>query len=89
MTSVGIRELKAHLSRFLARVRQGERITVTDRGRPVAIIGPPAVSTDDQRIDAMVRDGTIRWEGGKPRGARRPAHLKGPAVAAAVLEDRR
>jgi prevent-host-death family protein len=89
MASVGIRELKARLSRFLARVKQGERITVTDRGRPVAMIGPPAVSALDERIDAMVRDGTIRWEGGKPRGARRSARLKGPAVAAAVLEDRR
>lgn len=89
MASVGVRELKARLSRFLARARQGERIIVTDRGRPVAIIGPAAVSADDQSIDAMVRDGTIRWAGGKPQGARRRALLKGPAVAAAVLEDRR
>ena len=89
MKSVGIRELKSRLHRFLARVGQGEHITVTNRGRPVAIIRPPAVNGDDQRIDAMVRDGTIQWEGGKPRGARRLAHLTGPAVAAAVLEDRR
>jgi prevent-host-death family protein len=89
MMNVGIRELKAHLSRFLTQVRQGERITVTDRGRPIAIIGPTAANADDQRIDSMVRDGTLQWEGGKPRGARRPARLKGPTVAAAVLEDRR
>jgi len=89
MMNVGIRELKAHLSRFLTQVQQGECVTVTDRGRPIAIIAPAGASGDEQRIDAMVRDGTMQWEGGKPQGARRLAHLKGPTVAAAVLEDRR
>ena len=89
MMSIGIRELKARLSRVLMSVKQGERITVTDRGRPIAIISPTAANADDQRIDSMVRDGTIRWVGGKPRGARRPAHLTGPPVAIAVVEDRR
>jgi len=89
MISIGIRELKARLSRVLTSVKQGERVTVTDRGRPIAIISPTAANADDERIDSMVRDGTIRWEGGKPRGARRPAHLKGPATAVAVIEDRR
>jgi len=89
MISIGIRALKARLSRVLTSVKQGERITVTDRGRPIAIISPTTANADEQRIDSMVRDGTIRWEGGKPRGAKRPAHLKGPAATAAVIEDRR
>ncbi|MGH2425116.1 MAG: type II toxin-antitoxin system Phd/YefM family antitoxin, partial [bacterium] len=38
MTSVGVRQLKAGLSRYLQRVRAGERITVTARGRPVAVL---------------------------------------------------
>jgi len=38
MTSVGIRELKAHLSRYLRSINGGEEIVVTDRGRPIARI---------------------------------------------------
>jgi len=34
--NVGIRELKLHLSHYLALVRRGESIVVTDRGNPVA-----------------------------------------------------
>jgi prevent-host-death family protein len=37
---VGIAELKAHLSEKLARVRNGEQITVLDRATPVARIVP-------------------------------------------------
>jgi prevent-host-death family protein len=33
---VGIRELRAHLSRYVKRVEAGEEILVTDRGKPVA-----------------------------------------------------
>lgn len=35
-----MRELRQHASRYLARVRRGETIEVTDRGRPVARLVP-------------------------------------------------
>jgi prevent-host-death family protein len=38
--NVGIRELKLHLSKYIARVRAGETVVVTDRGRPVARLEP-------------------------------------------------
>ncbi len=34
--SVGVRELRDHLSSYLERVKAGETITVTEHGRPVA-----------------------------------------------------
>ena len=37
---VGIRELKQRLSEYLDRAAHGERIIVTHRGRPRAMIGP-------------------------------------------------
>lgn len=44
MTTVGIREAKTHLSKYLKMVRQGQEVTLTDRGRPVGKIVPiPAV----------------------------------------------
>ncbi|OIP49944.1 MAG: type II toxin-antitoxin system prevent-host-death family antitoxin [Deltaproteobacteria bacterium CG_4_10_14_3_um_filter_60_8] len=38
--TVGIREAKANLSKYLQTVRQGAEIILTDRGRPVGKIVP-------------------------------------------------
>ncbi len=40
MTTVGIRELRQRASELLRRVEAGEVFEVTDRGRPVAVLGP-------------------------------------------------
>jgi prevent-host-death family protein len=40
MQRIGVRELRQHASRYLALVARGERIEVTDRGRPVAMLVP-------------------------------------------------
>jgi prevent-host-death family protein len=40
MERIGVRELRQHASRYLARVAAGERIEVTDRGRLVAMLVP-------------------------------------------------
>ncbi len=90
MATVGIRELKSHLSKYIKRVEQGERITITDRGHPVAVIGPVVTSPRANRLEAMLRTGAARWTGGKPRGSTRPARLThGPSVADTIVEDRR
>jgi prevent-host-death family protein len=44
MAIVGVRELRQNLSRYVARVRDGESFTVTERGHEVARLvpsGPP------------------------------------------------
>ena len=38
--SVGIRDAKMHLSKYLKMVQQGAEVTITDRGRPVGKIIP-------------------------------------------------
>jgi prevent-host-death family protein len=40
MADVGVRELKQRLSEYLDRAERGEVVTVTDRGRPKAVLGP-------------------------------------------------
>ena len=40
--TVGARELKGRLGHYLRRVRQGQRLVVTDRGQPVAELRPIA-----------------------------------------------
>jgi len=90
MATVGIRELKSHLSQYIRRVERGERITITHRGQAVAVIGPAVASPRIRRLEEMVRTGVARWGGGKPRGSARPARLThGPSVADAIIEDRR
>ena len=49
---VGVRELKAQLSAYLKRAAAGEVITVTDRGRPVAVLGPPLGGVDLETAQA-------------------------------------
>lgn len=88
MATVAIRELKNRLSEYLRKVKAGERLVVTERGKAVAVISS-AGSPSDEGIEAMVRERTARWGGGKPRGARRPPKIKGPSVSQAVIEDRR
>lgn len=52
MTSVGVRELRQRASELLRRVEAGETFEVTDRGRPVAVLGP----VRDQRPLERLRD---------------------------------
>jgi prevent-host-death family protein len=40
MESIGAFEAKTHLSSLLDRAERGERITITKRGRPVAMLVP-------------------------------------------------
>jgi prevent-host-death family protein len=40
MATAGIRELRQRASELLRRVAKGETIEITDRGRPVALLGP-------------------------------------------------
>jgi prevent-host-death family protein len=90
MRTVGIRELKTHLSSYLASVKRGERIIVSERGKPIASISPADKSMLARRIDTLLGSGSARWSGGKPQGLRRPIRLqRGPTLAETVLADRR
>ena len=59
---VGSRELKTRLGTYLARVRKGETILVTDRGEPVAElrpIVPPAADATEAALEKMAAEGLI------------------------------
>lgn len=61
MISVGIRELKNNLSRYLKRVEAGERIAITDRGKVVAELGKPlSASPIESRLDDLIAAGLAR-----------------------------
>ena len=37
---MGVRELRQNLSKYLERIKRGECLEVTERGRPVAVLAP-------------------------------------------------
>ncbi|MCA1709471.1 MAG: type II toxin-antitoxin system prevent-host-death family antitoxin [Actinobacteria bacterium] len=52
MTSVGVRELRQRASELLRLVERGETVEITDRGRPVALLGPLPGGTPLERMRA-------------------------------------
>ena len=89
MDTLGIRELKTHLSHHLKRVRSGARLLVTERGRSIATINPVETPADVDWAHQLVAEGRAHWNGGKPTGARRPAKITVKTASSIVLEDRR
>ena len=83
---VGVRELRANLSRWLEKVKEGEVIVVTERGKPIARIVPdPSRST----FDRLVAEGRIT-PAKKPKGGPLPPLLKAKgSVSELVIQDRR
>jgi prevent-host-death family protein len=84
---VSIRELKSHLSSYLARAQAGEELVVTSHRRPVARITGVA-STPERGIAALLESGLAEWRGGKPAGGRQRPVIGGRTLAEMVLEDR-
>lgn len=89
MYRIGIRELRNKLSYYVGQVRKGEQITVTDRGRAVAVIVPTEEKEAVERLISLVREGFASWEGGKPTGSSHPVPLRGRPLSDIVLEGRR
>ncbi len=90
-TTIGIRELKAQLSRTMRQVKAGETVIITERGEPIGRIVPMPTALED-RLQELVELGLVAWNGQK-FGARprdfTPARVKGPVtVADLLLEDR-
>ncbi len=54
---IGIREARQSLSVYLGRVKAGERFVITERGKPVAALGPPP---DSENVwDRLIAEGLM------------------------------
>ena len=94
MAHVGVAQVKARFSEFLARARAGEEVVVTDRGRPVARLVPVARDTapaSEAELTELEREGIVRVGGMRiPAGfsdLELPEDPNG-AVREALLEER-
>lgn len=101
MPNVSVRELKNRLAHYLRLSEKGQRITVTRRGKPIAILTPaagnggaPAEETEEERIqrkwEALVEKGVVMRLGSKPKIPKKRVRLKGegPSISEMVLADR-
>ena len=58
---VSVSRLKARLSAYLAAVRGGATVTITERGRPIARLGPVTAADDwPATLDGLVARGLAR-----------------------------
>jgi len=90
-SQVSVRELKTHLSSWLARAQSGEVLEVTSHRKPIARI--TGVRTPDPSathpLQAVMDAGLVSWSGQRPVFPP-PIHLSGAgkSVSEMVLEDR-
>jgi antitoxin (DNA-binding transcriptional repressor) of toxin-antitoxin stability system len=95
MKTVGIRDLKNHLSKYLREVRLGESILVTDRGEVVAEFSPPTRGLSDAMLPAglltLARRGlvTLGAPGDRDVYVPLPRARRGRRTAAQLLDEER
>lgn len=88
IAKVGTRELKSKLSEYMRRVKGGETILVTERGKPIGQIIPVKL-TIQEKLQTVVDAGLAEWNGkkvkpGKPVAINRSARQ----ISDLVMEDR-
>lgn len=92
MIQAGIKEIKNNLSRYLARVKDGEEVMITERGKAIARI------VKENSKNMAIRETLSQWiDRGvvimPSSGPRREAPVRykagGKTVAEMVIEDRR
>ncbi|WP_036097144.1 type II toxin-antitoxin system Phd/YefM family antitoxin [Leptospira weilii] len=64
MISVGIRELKSHLSQYIDLVKKGENVLITEHNKVVAVLKIPDLNSysDDkikETFDKLIQEGSL------------------------------
>ena len=87
MERIGVRELRQHASRYLDRVKAGETVEVTERGKLVALLVPPEPATSAR--ERLVASGRLIPAKRPFTLPRRVPPLPGTADTGAVLNELR
>jgi prevent-host-death family protein len=87
-TKVGIRDLKAQLSKYLRRVKAGYTVLITDRGKPVGRI-IPVDQPLEARLQAMIDVGMLLWSGKRLQLLDPVARVRGSRTVSDLLLDGR
>lgn len=85
---IGIREFKSRLSYYLRRVKTGETLVITQRGKPVGRL-IPVESPLQERLTDLVQAGMADWNGQKLASYQPKAINRGTRqISDLVVEDR-
>jgi prevent-host-death family protein len=93
--TIGIREMKAHLSGYLRDVKQGGEFLISERGKAIARIVPVGAPVEEGKLhSALVKlasAGAIILPPSykPPRPPKFRKKVKGSLFSKAVIEDRR
>ncbi len=93
MKTIGVAQLKAHLSRYLDQVKHGQEVIVTERGLPIAKIVPLTTAEDlEARRQRLAKAGLLELGTGRVRASllkppKGPVDV-GAGVLKALLEER-
>jgi prevent-host-death family protein len=94
MEMVGVKELKTRLTHYLGLAKQGEKVIVTDRGKPVAILHNLDITEEnvsfEERLSSLAKRGLVRLPRKKVKLAPiKPIKAKGKPASEIIIEDRR
>jgi prevent-host-death family protein len=87
--TVGVRELRQNLSKYLERVKEGEALVVTERGREVARLIPAGAAADPYADLAQRFGSTVPLERIETIAERLPARSASAGTTDAHLADGR
>ena len=88
--NVAIRDLKNKLSEYLRQVQAGQRVVVTDRGRPVAEINPIGRRrlSPRERLRRLIESGDVTPPKDGGLGSVTPLEVSDAPVSKSILDDR-
>jgi prevent-host-death family protein len=88
--AIGSRELRARLGTYLRLVRRGLSFVITERGRPVARLGPIETSADAAgRLQDLEATGQVSRASSQPLPRFRAVVLRGAPLSSTILGERR
>ncbi len=90
MLKKGVKEVRDNFTQYLKRIKKGDEIIVTERGRPVAILRPvPSGTGLQERLELAAMKGLIRLP---LKAGNIPTHkkikLKGKSLTDLILKER-
>lgn len=85
---VAVRELKARLSEYLSRVKEGNIVEITSRGETIARIVPSTARSKQDHMD-LVKEGFANWNGKRVPAKMPRLRLKGVQMASDLVSENR
>ena len=88
--TIGTKDLKNNLSLYLRRVREGEVVRVTDRGKVIAELRgvPPGEGDEEQRLSELEATGIVTRGSARFATFRGIRLKKGARASRTILADR-